>query len=789
MPKININKKNITSIFLSIILLVLIVISLYPSRSLLTMDFATPSRGDTHENACEIFYQNGTGWASVTRPLQSVETNLSSSTLSAVMIPLPLEDIQELRIDPGTMPNVWKIEKITLQGRIAGRVLYSHVWLPDDIVRDFQPLNSIDTFSVRDKVLFLNASGVDPFFGYKGNFSGIYKPLLKKMSHFKSRVYIAIAVAALFLILLNWKTVFTLFLNQFNLMKRPLTLSPGSPFIFPGWFWGLLGISTFIKVWLVSGQTFPAIFAPHDDLLYLSTAQKIACGRWLGEYTTFTLLKQPFYPFWIACMFWLGVPLSLSQHLFYAGSCLLFVIAIRPLLRNIPLLLFVVYAVLLFHPISYAGNQMARVVREGVYLSLPLLVLSFAIGLLLRKDTPIKNFVRWNIGLGISFAIFWLTREEGALLLPPLFILLVTLLVSIVMFSQEKKKRLKACCIPLALAFAVIGAVAGMNKIYYGMFTTCEQVQRDYTDAYGAMLRVKPKVFQRYLLIPHEMRERIYAVSPAFAKLQPFLDGDVLNGWAHWGPYAEKEISTHFMFAFRDAVALAGYYRSADIACGYYRRLASEINAVCDAGKLECYKKDNSFMPKSAYRAAWRNEDLNLLISTCADLAVSMTKLSEISMTPRLESDAPEEVQRFYQDMTRDRISPTRQNPLPLPRQQKVDAVKTRVLEGLFFLYRCFTPTLVVLGLAAYFFHVILIFIRRRADLSFLIITALLLAASSRIFMLSLVQVTLDPNFTHIILYKSSAFPLLAAFPLLSIITLFLGSFKERMSLQSKNTF
>jgi hypothetical protein len=766
--KNNLNKKKIATVFLTVVFIAMVGFSLFSIKCSLIIEVVNPSRNDVWQ----VFYDIGNGIneadsKSITMPV--VAMNVQDSAISLITIPLPAKEIKGIRIDPGTGPAAWNFKSIILQSKLAGLVLRSHTWLPEDIVRDFTPLHAIDTFDARNKMLFLNASGEDPYFGYKEDFGKVHMPLWKMARYLKVAIWIITAFLAFFLAFLNRRTAFEILKKSLRSTKQLLIPFSESQWIFPAWFWGLLGILTLIKLWLVGAQTFPAGYAPHDDMLFINIAKNIVSGQWLGDYNNLTLAKAPFYPFWIASMFWLGIPLIYSQQLLYVCSCLIFIIAIRPLLRNIPLLSLIFYTTLLFHPISYAIGVMPRVIREGVYLSLSLLVLSFAIGLLLRKDAPIKKLVMWNIGLGFSFAAFWLTREEGVILLPSLFLLLVTLFVSIGLFSQEKIRRIKVCCISIVLAFAVIGAVAGINKIYYGIFTTCEQTQSDLTNAYGSLLRVKPKPFQRYLPVSHEKRERIYAASPSFAELRPFLEGDLGKAWGNYGPYKGSDISTHFSWAFRDAVSLAGYYNSGDNAAKYYRRLASEVNNACDKGTLECYKtRHDSLAP------IWHNEYLIPLISTSAKMAFSVMRLEYVTVQPSQLSSGSDEIIVLFKDMTRDRISPRADDHLQLIRQQRLDVLKLSLLNSLLSFFRFYMFVLVLLGIISYIWNMVLIVIKRKIGISFVIATALLLAVLARIFLLSLIHVTTWPNMYDVLLYRSSLYPLLAAFSLTSIVMVFL---------------
>ena len=92
---------------------------------------------------------------------------------------------------------------------------------------------------------------------------------------------------------------------------------------------GLALALTATKLWLSRGQGVFAIgSAGLDDRLFLELAQHLVRGEWLGPYTETTLAKGPFYPLFIAGAFLVGLPLFLTQHLFYAAACGLF--ALRP---------------------------------------------------------------------------------------------------------------------------------------------------------------------------------------------------------------------------------------------------------------------------------------------------------------------------------------------------------------------------------------------------------------------------------------------------------------------------
>jgi hypothetical protein len=204
----------------------------------------------------------------------------------------------------------------------------------------------------------------------------------------------------------------------------------------------------------------------------------------------------------------------------------------------------------------------------------------------------------------------------------------------------------------------VIGSVAGINKIYYGVFTTLEMKSRSFLSAYGAMLRVKHAHWQPYIPVPKETRERIYKISPAFAELRPFLEGDMGKGWAVHGckslSICEDIASGWFMWAMRDAVAAAGHYTSAKSALSYYRRVATEINTACAERKLDCFAKRTSLMPP------WHSEYIRPLLDTAVHAAMFLSRFENFSAKSS-PSVGSEESLVLFRDLTRGRLSPPNQ--------------------------------------------------------------------------------------------------------------------------------
>jgi len=462
------------------------------------------------------------------------------------------------------------------------------------------------------------------------------------------------------------------FLKWFRKRQLKLFEKSSSVNILPPWVWLAFIILALIKLWLIGGQTLTAWGGNvHDDRLFINLANTLLKGEWLGSYNNLTLAKGAFYPFWIAVTFLLGIPLMLGQHLLYIAACVIFTVAVRPILPR-PVMLLIIYTILLFNPVSYTDGPMTRVLREGIYPALTVLVAAGALGLLARQEHhSIKSLGLWATGLGVALSAFWLTREEGIWIIP---LVLMIIGLAVVRLWQRRPsdwmRRLTLCALPFAIWLLAVTVVAGINMAHYGVFTTAETKSPGFLAAYGALTRVEPAQWRPDVPVSQETRLRIYSVSPAFAELRPFLEGDLGKGWSAtsyflnptnqvWSANSNNSLSNEigggfFMWALRDAVAAAGYYSSGASASDYYRRLATEVNAACIEGKLDCGTRRASLAPP------WHNKYTRPLLNALVNTGIYLAEFKGINPKPG-PSVGMEDSLILFHNITGERLSPTKE--------------------------------------------------------------------------------------------------------------------------------
>jgi hypothetical protein len=438
-----------------------------------------------------------------------------------------------------------------------------------------------------------------------------------------------------------------------------------------------------LKLYLVAAQPIVAIGgAGHDDRLFLQLAEHLVRGEWLGPYSQFTLMKGPMFSLFIATSFLAGVPLPLALHLLYLAGCVLLTRALRPVLGRGAAL--AVFLLLWWNPMTYEQVVLGRVLRQNFYTPVTLLFLAGGVALATRQAAPRAIRLAWGALLGGSAAALWLTREETVWIAPTA----IVLVLAAGWISWRNGTRIRPLMAPLGLAALLgggaIATVCGMNLRHYGWFGTVEFRAPEFLAAYGSLQRVQSSYTVRYVPVTREAREKLYAISPAFAELRPSLEGDIGRGWmitsSPWTgtPVAEREIAGGwFMWALRDAVVAAGHGQTARAALDFYGRIAAEVNAACEDGRVPALSRRDTMAPR------WtRGHSTRLQRYLPEFVAYFTTFRGFTAYAARSEGDA--DLLMLFRDLTRWRVSPSAQAPeLATPLQQQFDQPRLALLQGL----------------------------------------------------------------------------------------------------------
>jgi hypothetical protein len=500
-------------------------------------------------------------------------------------------------------------------------------------------------------------------------------------------------------------------------------------------------ILVLVRLWLGAGQTVAALgTAAHDDAHFILLASSLLSGEWLGPYNEFTLIKGPFYPMWISAAFISGIPLLFAEHALYVVSCGTFVRALSPALQSAGVRVMLL-AVLLFNPASFAAGVMSRVIRESIYSSLTLLVLGTALGLALRQDRPFRAVLPWALGLGISLAGYFLCREERIWLLPSLVVLLAG---AYGRRSSAWRAGLRLVGVALAVFTVLVGTVVLKNGLKYGAFVVTELTEGPFVTAYRTVVSVRHEKQRPYVPLPAEARKRIYEVSPRFAELAPYVEGEAGRGWSAPGcsrlGVCDEIAGGWMLWALRAAAATAGHYTTGREAARYWTEVATEVGQACDDGRLACEAKGFSFMPPL------KRVDSKALSQALERAPLNAVVFRGVTFQPHPSKGSIKQLKPFL-DITRTRLAPDpRLIRKRLPHQDRLLARKNKLFRWNLAVYRATTPLLACAALLAFGMSVVSAISHRHAGGSLLAAGTLLVGALSRVTLLALVDATSFPT-------------------------------------------
>jgi hypothetical protein len=521
---------------------------------------------------------------------------------------------------------------------------------------------------------------------------------------------------------------------------------------------GLLLIS--IKLWLVSAHQLIGWNAPHDDLLFIRQAHSLLSGNWLGEYNQLTLIKGPFYPIFIALCYYLNIYLLTAQQLLYAFASLVAVRAFSPLIKQKWLLL-ALFAFILFNPFSYNYPAVGRAFRLGIYPSLGLLAFSSAAGLIIRswRHDPAKKLFLWSSGTGIFLAAFWNTREESIWLLPSLVLLLIPAFFSLRKLARSKKIVFAVLYIlPILLLIATNYTLKKINHHKYGVFATIELETPEFKSAYGGLLRIKSDKWRQFFPIVRDVREQAYQVSPTFQELKPYLEGPLGDNWQKLCNGCPDIPAAFFIWALRDSVAAAGYYKDGNKVLDFYKRMGNEIDQACEDKRLKCRPRISSLVP------AWHKEYNRLLFPTWFSILRRIVDFRHFSADiENLLSRGPREVMLLYQVVTHDALLTSRPDTMrgyPEYRQH-LNKEKVRILNDIGTGYQKIVPLLFVLALLLFFFMVLRSIVQRKISFPSVAAGAALTGILAISFILTLLSIT---SYDKIERAMHSAYPMVLFF-------------------------
>ena len=440
------------------------------------------------------------------------------------------------------------------------------------------------------------------------------------------------------------------------------------------------------------------------------------------------------------------------------------------MMRSRPFAL-VLFAVMAFQPAAWLEQSGGRVMREGIYVSQTLLLLTLGLRcwvLAATQALPAAQLrAQWRplLAMGLVGGWFWLTREEGVWLLPALALLLTYWLwAQRHVLLRQWRPALAFAALPIVVATVMVGAVNTTNYAVYGVFRNNDFRSSDFLGGYGALTRIRHDHWQRYVPFPKDARERAYAMSAAARELKPYFEGDGGEFWRQGGcaqtqtsPCPEI-LSGWFMWALRRAVATTGHYQSAREAQSFYRRLAAEIDAGCRQ------RPDDCLPPRATMVPPWHEGYALDAIKASGQVFWTLATLDHATLKPYHSVGQPLHL-RLFEVVTNGPIAPMADTPpLEVDLTSPRDTLRLQLAQWIATAMSKASAVALPMAFALWFLWTVVLLVRRRMpDVTWMLAASLAAALATRIALLGFLEATSIPS--NYILYLYPAVPLSLAFP------------------------
>ncbi len=287
--------------------------------------------------------------------------------------------------------------------------------------------------------------------------------------------------------------------------------------------------------------------------------------------------------------------------------------------------------------------------------------------------------------------------------------------------------------IPLITFMLAQYSIIHLNKKHYGVAVANELKSEEFTSALGGLMRIKPARIQKHITVSKDAQAKAFDVSPTFAELKPYLEGE------------SKMLAAFYIWRLRSAVRRAGYYdRPADATreFDFYRRIGEELEAACNDGRLDCYDR------KASLRPVWVSEFNNqvfpvFLELTTRALTFALFQPSSANIGSKVDLDTL----IYYDFLTGEntlRKSVYFENKVP-DYHRKMVAKKEKLMTATGKIYKILTPVMFVLALSFHLYLLAVMVMRREYSGKPLFGLILIGSIFTVLAMLTFVKITIWP--------------------------------------------
>ena len=155
--------------------------------------------------------------------------------------------------------------------------------------------------------------------------------------------------------------------------------------------------------------------------------------------------------------------------------------------------------------------------------------------------------------------------------------------------SRRVLSKIGVVMLPFLLLFCSIHIISFINYQYYGVYTTNQLNNSNYTKAAMLMMKIKPEKEIEHVEITRETLRRLYEVSPSLKILEEIIEVEYenKNGLVMAGEDNGEINEDLITWELTGAASQKGYYKDAQTAEKFWGDVYTEIKQAVDEGKLE----------------------------------------------------------------------------------------------------------------------------------------------------------------------------------------------------------
>lgn len=378
-------------------------------------------------------------------------------------------------------------------------------------------------------------------------------------------------------------------------------------------FVSLLIITSVVKQLLVCGLPIWARDSVGaDEYLMLSQAESLIRGEYLGDYNQFTLVKGMMFPLFLCICNIIGLSYLNAVTLLYTIASLIALYVFGHFCKN-RFIQYVFFLMILFCPVTYSSNTLL-VYRDSLLPGLAIILICSLMLMYLNLNVNLKKFVFWSFVASLDWFFLCNTREDTIWTKPLIVVVVAVLVINI--YLQRKLIIKKICYIffsVLPILFLVLGnnVLSYINYVNYGVYTTNELDDSNYTDAALLLMKIKPSENVENVTITRDALNQAYEVSPSLSELKEIIEYDYDNRnpltRAGNNPNNGEFDGDYITWELRGAASARGYYESAKSAEEYWGKVEEELKIGFDDGRL----KERNIVPSRSL-IPWPENDNSL---------------------------------------------------------------------------------------------------------------------------------------------------------------------------------